>query len=98
MTENDLLVIDKGVHEKPLLYEAFPLRVLSLEITVRVIGHNDAIRSVCQLDNEAVVIADHPFASDAARRCKYQTFLPLKVPQNVLVFAANEIKKNDRVD
>ena len=60
-------VINKRVHEEPVLDEALPLRLLALQVTVRVVGHDDAVRVVRQLDDEAVVITHYSFASHAAR-------------------------------
>lgn len=60
------LVINKGVHEQPLLDEALPLRLLPLEVPVHVVGHDDAVRLEGVLDDVAVVIADHSFAGVAS--------------------------------
>lgn len=79
------LVVDEGVHEQPLVDEALPLWFLCLKISVHVIGHDDAVRLVGQLDNEAVVIANHPFTRHAAWRCEHQNLLLLQVSQDVLI-------------
>lgn len=79
------LVINKGVHEQPLFDEALPLRLLSLKVTVHVVGHDDAVRLKGVLDNVAVVITDHPFACIAPRRCEHQNPFPLQLTQNLLI-------------
>lgn len=38
-----LLVIDKGIHEQPLIDELLPLRLLISQVSVIIIGHNDAV-------------------------------------------------------
>lgn len=38
-----LLVVNEAVHEQPFFYELFPLRILSLQVPVVVIGNNDAV-------------------------------------------------------
>lgn len=60
------LVIDEGVHEQPLLDEALPLGFLCLKVPVHVVGHDDAVRLVGQLDDEAVVVTNHPLTCHAA--------------------------------
>lgn len=62
-TENSL-VVDKGIHEQPLVDESLPLRLLSLKVPVHVVGHDDAVRLEAVLDYEAVVVADHALACD----------------------------------
>lgn len=79
------LVVYKGVHEQPLLDEALPLRLLPLEVAVHVVGHDHTVRLVGQLDDEPVVVADHAFAGDAARRRENQDLLLLQVPQDMLI-------------
>lgn len=64
-SRHDVLVIDKGVHEQPLLYEAFPLRLFPLQVSVGIIGHDDAVHIICQLDDESVIIAHHPLSCHA---------------------------------
>lgn len=83
------LVINKGVHEQPLLNEALPLWYISLKVPVHVVGHDDAVGLVGQLDNEAVVVTDHPFACDMPRWCEHQDLPPLQVSQNVLIYKPN---------
>lgn len=83
-------VINKGVHEQPLVDEALPFRLLPLKVPVHVVGHDDAVRLVRQLDDEPVVVADHSFASDATRRCEHQSLPPLQVSQDVLICKQNE--------
>ena len=84
--EQHSLVVDEEVHEQALLDEAPPLGVLSLEVAVRVVGHDDARRLVRQLDDEAVVVADHAPALHASRRCEHQQLLLLQPPQDLLVW------------
>ena len=84
----DILVIDKGVHEQPLLDETLPLLPLALQVPVRVIGDHDAVRLKGQLHDEAVVIADYPLATHPPRRCEHQDLLLLQVPQDVLIWEA----------
>lgn len=88
--EQNSLVINKGVHEQPLLDEALPLGLFSLKVPVHVIGHNDAIRLIRQFDNEPVIITDHTFACNTARRCEHQNLPPLQVSENVLICQANK--------
>lgn len=82
----NILVIDEGVHEQPLLDEALPLLPLALEVTVRVVGNHDPIRFIGQLHDESVVIAHHPLATHAPRWCEHQDLLLLQFPQDVLVW------------
>ena len=84
----DILVVDEGVHEQPLLDETLPLLPLALQVPVRVIGDHDAVRLKGQLHDEAVVIADHPLATHPPRRREHQDLLLLQVPQDVLVWEA----------
>lgn len=63
VVEQDLLVVNERVHEEPLLDEALPLWLLPLQVTVGVVGHDDAVGLVRQLDDEAVVVADHSLSS-----------------------------------
>lgn len=80
------LVINKGIHEQPLLNEALPLRLLSLKVSVHVIGHDDAVRLVAQLDDETVVVTDHPFARNTSRWREHHNLPFLQVSENVLIF------------
>lgn len=43
VVQQDVLVINERVHEEPLLDEALPLWLLPLQVTVGVIGHDDAV-------------------------------------------------------
>lgn len=63
--KHGLLVIDEGIHEQPLLYEAFPFRFFPLKVSVGIIGHDDAIHIVCQLYDEAVIVAHHTLSCHA---------------------------------
>lgn len=70
-----LLVINKGVHEQTLVNKFFPLRLLIGQVSVVVIGNDDAIRLVSQLYDEAVVIADHASSLHTSRRGEDQDLL-----------------------
>lgn len=80
-----LLVVDEGVHEQPLLDEAAPLGLVALQVAVKVVGHDDAVRLEGVLHDEAVVVADNAFPCDAAGRREHQDLLLLQLPQDVLI-------------
>lgn len=82
---NCLLVIHKGEHEQPLLDAFLPLRSFSLEVTVGVIGYDHSIGLIRQLDDKAVVIANHPLTTDAARWSEDHYFPFFKLHQDVLI-------------
>lgn len=81
-----LLVISECIHQQPLLYELLPLGVLHLQVTVVVVGHNDAVRVEGQLDNVAVIIAHHPLTVHAAGRRVHKDLLPLQLVENMLIY------------
>lgn len=37
------LIIDKGIHEKPLIYELLPLGLLVSQVSVVVVGDDNAV-------------------------------------------------------
>lgn len=80
-----LHVIGKCVHQQPVLDELLPLGLLHLQVAVVVVGHDDAVRVVSQLDYVAVVIAHDPFAINTARRRVHQDVPLLQLPEDVLV-------------
>lgn len=80
-----LLVVGKGVHQQPLLDELLPLGVLSLQVSVVVVGHDNAVRVDGQLDDVAVVVAHHPLPVDGAGRRVHQDLSPLQLVEDVLV-------------
>lgn len=84
-SKQDSLVVDEGIHEQPLLDEALPLGLLSLQVPVHVVGDHDAVGLEGMLDNEAVVVADDALSSDAAGGSEHQDLLPLQVSQDVLI-------------
>lgn len=74
--QQHLLVIDERVHQKPLLYKTLPLRTLSLQISVSVIGYNDAVRFIRQLHDKTVIIANHPFSGHPSGWREHQELPP----------------------
>lgn len=84
----DSLVVDEGIHEQPLLDEALPLGLLSLQVSIHVVGDHDAVGLKGMLDDEAVIIADDTLACNPAGWSEHQNLLPLQVSQNVLICAA----------
>lgn len=80
-----LLVVDKGIHEQTLIYELLPLGLLVGQVPVVVVRDDDAVRLIRQLDDEAVVIADHAAALDAPRWSEDEGFFLLEATQNVLI-------------
>lgn len=72
-----LLVIDERIHQKPLLYKTLPLRTFSLQISVSVVGNNDAVGFVCQLHDKTVIIANHSFSCHPSGWCEHQELPPL---------------------
>lgn len=87
-TKNSL-VVHKGVHEQPLLDATFPLGLVDLQVAVDVVGHDDAARVEGQLDDELVVVADHPLVPHAARRRERQVLLPLQIGEDFLICKEN---------
>lgn len=83
---NCLLVIHKGVHEQPLLDAFLPLGPFPLEVPVRVVGDDHAVQLVRQLDDEAVVVADHPLAPDSTWRSKDHDLTFFQLRQDVLIW------------
>lgn len=81
----DIHVVSEGVHQQPLLDEPLPLWLLGLQVAVVVIGDDDAVGAEGQLDDVAVVVADHPLAIDAARWCEDQDISPFQLIEDVLV-------------
>lgn len=79
-------VVDKGEHEQPLLNEPLPLGVLALQVTVVVIGDDDAIPLVGHLHDVAVVVADHALAIHLARRGVHEHRLALQLLQHMLLW------------
>lgn len=67
-----LVVIDKRIHEQPLVDELLPLGLLVSQVSVVIVGDDDAVRLVGQLDDEAVVIANHSPTLDTPRRSEDQ--------------------------
>lgn len=80
-----LLVIDKGIHEQPLVDELLPLWFLIRQISVVIVGDDDAVGLVRQLHNEAVVVANHTTALDAPRWGEHQNLLLLQATQDLLI-------------
>lgn len=80
-----LLIIDKGIHEQPLINELLPLWFLICQVSVVIVGDDDAVGLVCQLHNEAVIIANHTTALDTPRWGKHQNFLFLQATQDLLI-------------
>lgn len=74
------LIIDERVHQKSLLNETLPLWTFSLEISIRVVGHNDAVGVVRQFHYETVVIANHTFSSHPSGWREYKKLSPLQLP------------------
>lgn len=91
-TTNCLLVVHKGVHEKPLLDAFLPLGSFPLEVSVGVVGYDHSIRLWRQLDNETVVVANHPFTTNAAWGSEHHDFLFFKQHQDVLVWNYKQIR------
>lgn len=81
-----LLVVSEGVHQQPLLYELFPLGILGLQVTVVVVGHDDAVRVEGQLDDVPVIVAHHPLTVNAAGRRVHQDLPPLQLMEYMLVY------------
>lgn len=79
------LVVDEGIHEQPLVDELLPLRLLVSQVSVVVVGDDDAVRLVGQLDNEAVVVANHAATLDAPRRGEDEDLLLLEAAQDLLI-------------
>ncbi len=80
------LVIHEGVHEEPLFDAFLPLRPFSLEVTVRVIGYDHSIGLIRQLDDKAVIIANHSFTPNTARWSEDHYFPFFKLHQDVLIW------------
>jgi len=80
-----LLIVDEGVHEQPLVDALPPLGPLRLQVLVRVVGHDHAVRLVRQLDDEAVVVAHDAPPAHAARWREHQDLPLLQLCQDVLV-------------
>lgn len=70
-----LLVVYKGVHQQTLVNEFLPLWLLIGQITVVVVGDDDAIRLIGQFDDEAVIIANHTASLHTARWSEDQDLL-----------------------
>lgn len=80
-----LLVIHKGIHEQPLVDELLPLGLFISKVSVVVVGDDDAIRLVGELDNEAVVIANHASSLHPPRGSEDENLLLLKATQDFLI-------------
>lgn len=80
-----LLVIGKGVHQQPFLDELLPLRVLRLQVSVVVVGHDDPICVEGQLDDVAIIVAHHPLPVNETWRRVHQDLPPLQLMENMLV-------------
>lgn len=80
-----LLVIDKGIHEQPLIDELLPLWFLICQVSVVIVGDDDAVGLVRQLHNEAVIIANHTTALDTPRWGEHQNLLLLQATQDLLI-------------
>lgn len=85
VTVGHLLVIYKGIHEKPFIDELLPLGLLISQVSVVIVGDDDAVWLIGQLDDEAVVIANHASALDAPRRSEDQDLFLLKATQDFLI-------------
>lgn len=83
---NCLLVIHKGVHKEPLLDAFLPLGSLSLEVTVGVIGYDHSFGLIGQLDDKAVIVANHSLTSNTAGRSEDHYFPFFKLQQDVLIW------------
>lgn len=80
-----LHIVGERVHEQPFLDELLPLGILQLQVAVVIVGHDDAVRVVGQLDDVAVVVTHHSLAVDAARGRVHQDVPALQLIQYVLV-------------
>lgn len=80
-----LLVIDKRVHQQPLIDELLPLGFLVGQVPVVVIGHDDPVRLESQLHDEPVVVAHHSPSLHSPRRREHQDLLLLKLAQDLLI-------------
>lgn len=85
-----LLVVSEGIHQQPLLYELLPLGVLRLQVTVVVVGHDDAVGVEGQLDDVPVVVTHHPLPLHAAGRRVHQDLSPLQLMEDVLICGTHE--------
>ena len=80
-----LPVIDKGVHEQPLIHDGAIFLVLVEQVPVIVVGHHNPACLCCQLEDKAVIVAHHPPPFDPAGWREDNDSLLLEFYQKVLI-------------